>query len=205
MDDTDKKITIIKKEADKITSPVGSLLAIKDDKGLKSAADQLAAIRAYSKQVKETKDSIIKPINLSLSRLRDLFREPETKLAQADRDLKVAITAYHDQVQKRFDDKVTEKQDQVKSGDRSLKEAMGDLSKTKQLDTTVRGDSGGVQFRHVRKIRITNAAALPAHYFMHEKVIEVVVRLLTQDVIRDGKKCPPGAEVYEHKVVAGVK
>lgn len=71
-------------KAYKITSPVMYT----------AAADDLKAIKAQAKTIEEARTSITVPLNAALKSVNDLFRAPAQFCVEAENTLKVAMTSY---------------------------------------------------------------------------------------------------------------
>lgn len=61
------------------------------------AGDELKRIKAAQKRLDEVRKSITRPIDAAKRAVLDLFREPETRLSQAEANMKRAMIAYSDE------------------------------------------------------------------------------------------------------------
>lgn len=198
--DAQKEIIIAQKEANKLTAKVAGKLDIKNDDQLKAASEQLGAIKLLSKNIRAKKDAIIKPALLSIKNTRELFREPETKLFQAERDLKDAMTKYAEQKAAKAAKKAEKLEQQVQSGKKSLQDGAAELSKIESAPQTIHGEDSTTSFRTVKRIRINDITKIPVKYFMDAKVIAALESAVRKDAL-SGKPIP-GVEVYTKKEVA---
>ncbi len=190
------------REANKLFDEAATV-TIRSETQLKGATEALAIVRSTQKNIKKQKDPIVKGINESLKLVRDLFRPAEEKLAAAESNLKTAMLKYQQRVEAKAVKQADAIEEKVDSGEMGLQEGMGKLSNIKQAPKSVQTESGGIQYRVVKKIRIVNVGELPPSYFMRESVVEALRKEVANDVLRQHKEVPTGAELYEEKIVAG--
>ncbi len=195
--------TVATRESQKIAEQAEGLV-IKNDEGLRSATEMLAHIRTIKKNIKAQKDPITKNLTATLKQVRELFRPSEDQLSVAESVVKSAMLKYEQKVSAAAAKKAEKIEAKVDAGEMELSDGMGKLNSIKQAPKSVATENGGAQFRTVKKIRITNVGDLPPSYFMRERVVEALRMEVAQDVLKEHKECPTGAELYEEKVVAGV-
>lgn len=200
----DQQAIIAQRESEKLELLVQQASVIKSDVDLRNATEMLAQVKLVSKNIKGQKDPIIKDLMSSISRVRALFKPAEDRLTEAERILKTAILSYHEKVEARAAKKAEKIEAAVDAGELDMADGMAKLAKVKQADTVVNATSGSAQIRVTKKLRITDAAALPAHYFMRPRVLEALRIEVAEDVLRNKLPVPTGAEVYEEKGVAGI-
>lgn len=198
-----KDVEVAKREAQKLYQ-TSTEFKIRKDADLLVAADQLKTIKTAAKNVKAQKDAIIKPAQLAIANTRDLFKPIETYLADAEKALKTGISKYHDRVEKAAAKKAAEIEQKIDAGELGIDEGVAKAGAIKQAPTSVKTETGGVQFRVTKKVRITSVAALPASYLSRPRVLEALRMEVSEDVLKNKQPCPAGAEIYEVKTVAGV-
>lgn len=198
---------VTRKTADLLESTVG--LTIEDDIQFKGVSSMLGEVKTIAKEVKTRKESITKPLNDALREVRDLFRIPETNLADAEKVIKSAILAYHATQQAVADKEIAKIENRVGVGRGHIKveTAMAKLANVDQPETSVRGENGGAQIKYgPEKVRITNVLLLIQDHpslLMKDRVMEAL-RIELQAEIKAGGRVPQGSELYRDKLVAGV-
>ncbi len=199
----DREAEIARVETEKLAKR-GLGLTIRKDEDLVEATDMLSQIKTATKSIKAKKDAIIVPANAAIKAVRDLFRPAEDSLKQAESSIKDSMLKYQMRVEARAAKKADTIEKAVDDGDISLAEGMTKLGSIKQAPTNVKAAAGSVSFREgPRKIRITDPALLPGRYLVHPKVVEALRLAVSEDVLKNNEPCPPGAEVYREKQVAG--
>lgn len=197
----DQQATIAQNETQKLVAQFDKT-RIRKDADLKNATELLSQIKKVSRDIRNQKDGIIKPLNASIKNVRELFKKPEEMLAGIERDLKESIIKYHDEVEKRAANKAAKVEAKIDAGEMKVDEGMAKLTNIKQAETTVKSETGSAQVRIIKKLRITNPAELPASYLTRPSVMEALRKEVQNDVFRLKKDVPAGAEVYEEKGVA---
>jgi hypothetical protein len=166
-----------------ITSPEENAIAI----------EFKARIDKTGKEIKAKKEAITKPINASLRMIRELFAPLEDMFNNADTIVGGKLLAY----KKKVDDEIKKEEERLAARlekgtmkQETVEKKMAELPKTqKTVDTSV----GRVQFRKVKRVRITDLKLIPKQYWIIDEV------KLRKDVL-DGVQVP-GAEVYEVETV----
>ena len=197
MADYDQEVAIAQKEADKLSIAVAKVLPIKSKDGLQEATNLLNQIKFVSKNISNVKNPIIKSLNDSLRQVRDLFRKPEERLFDAERQIKDEMLKYYAKIEVRIDKKVEKIEAKVDTGKMNLAEGVQKLANIEEPKVE------GAQFRVIKKIRIVDLGKLPQSYFLRERVQEAIRIEVADDVLRKHLPVPMGAEVYEEKIVAG--
>lgn len=198
----EKEVALAKQEADKLTVALNEVRVIKTEVGFVQAGTFLIAVKDASRKIASKKDPIIKSLNLAIKEVRDLFREPEERLSNAERTVKNSMLQYQEKLAAKAATASQKIEQKVDAGEMKLSEGVGKLANVKQAPTVVQTDKGKVQFKVIKKIRIVNSAELPAKYLIRDRVLEAF-RLEVAEDVRNGDPVPAGAEEYEEKVVAG--
>ncbi len=193
---------LAEKQVDKLEIAFEKVRVIKNEEDLKRATEFLITVKAVSRAILGNKSPIIKSMNDALREVRGLFRPAEDRLTEAERQVKVAILAYNDKVEAKALRDAEKIEEKVDEGKMKLSTGMGKLEKIQQPSQPVQVESGSAQFRTIKKIRIVDISQLKA-YMERPRVQEAIRMEISQD-IRNGYVVPPGVEVYEEKVVAGV-
>lgn len=197
----DQQAIIANREAQKLDDAVAEI-NIKNDADLAAATEMLAQVKATAKNIDAQKSPIVKGLNEQIKAIRLLFKPSEDRLSNAERVLKAGILKYHEMVAKKAEKSAKRIEGKVDAGEMDLQTGMGKLSNIKQAQTISHAASGSAQIRVVKKVRITDAAALPASYFLRPSVLEALRKEVSADVLQKKLPCPTGAEVYEEKGVA---
>jgi hypothetical protein len=196
----DQQATIAHTELKKLAEKTP--VKIKNDEELKEATELLGHIKRTAKNTKAIKDPVVKGLRAQITAINGWFKPAEEAATAAERDIKAAIVEYHDRVARRAEKSAERIEEKVDKGEMDLQTGISKLSNIKQADNVTRTDAGTSQIRIVKKVKITNAGALPAHYFLRPRVLEALRMEVHEDVIRQKKPLPAGAEIYEEKGVA---
>lgn len=186
-----------------------SAMKIVDDTELKGASSILGEIKTISKELKTSKEAITKPLNQALKEVRDLFRVPETNLADAEKVVKGAILEYHTEQQVIADKQIAKIENRVGVGRGHIKveTAMAKLADVDQPETNIQTEQGGAQIKlGPRKVRITNVHALiaAAPGWLEDPRVKEAIRLAVTPPILSAMITLPGTEIYQDKIVAGI-
>lgn len=84
----------VKQAIDEIDTDFPEKFVIGNDETYQDACAVLKEVKVEQKSLTEKKKTILKPHDDARKAVMDLFREPEAKLADAERRLKAAITSY---------------------------------------------------------------------------------------------------------------
>lgn len=196
-----KEVAIANAEALKLSEQV-TKVTIRSDADLNQATTTLADIKRTAKDIETRRKALVDPLNGVVKDINAMFKEPSSKLAAAETIIKQAMIKYQTAVEARAAKKAEKIEQAVDSGDMEMGDAMGKLSSIKQAPTNVSTGSGSAAFKVVKKIRIADASALPASYFMRPRVLEALRVEVEEDVKRKGLPLPAGAEEYEERQVA---
>lgn len=158
-----------------------------------SATELKAKLNETKKQIKERKDEITKPLNVALKSARDLFAPIEESFEKAERILAGKLIAYKQKVE--AETRATEEKlaARVEKGTMKLETAERKIEALPTIQKTVQTDHGRVQFRKIKKVRITNQDIVPDQYWVIDEV------KLRKDVLAGIPV--PGAEWYEEEIV----
>ena len=190
------------REVDKLQFGVIKAKRIKNREGLEEATGFLLEIKAVSKGIADKKNPIIKGLNDSIKEIRALFEPAEDRLFQAEGSVKSSILEYNMRVEEKAEREAAKIEKKVDEGKMKLSTGMGKISNIEQASQPVQTKSGSVQFRTIKRIKITDVSKLKV-YMMRPRVQEAMRIEIVEDV-RKGMSVPDGAEQYEEKVVAGV-
>ncbi len=193
----DQQATIATKEMKKLAAKVPT--KISNDTELKDATELLARIKMTIKNTKAVKDPVIKGLNEQVKTIRSWFKPAEDDAANAERAITQAILKYHQVVEARAAKKAAKVEEKIDTGEMTMQQGLGKITNIKQAQDTVQTDAGTSSIVRRQRVRITDPAALPASYFLRERVVFALTQEVSADVLRLKKPCPPGAELYEEK------
>lgn len=158
-----------------------------------TATELKAKLNETKKQIKDRKEEITKPLNAALSSARALFAPIEDSFEKAESILARKLIAYKQKVEaetRAAEDKLAAR---VEKGTMKLETAERKIDALPTVQKTVQTDHGRVQFRKIKKVRITNPDLVPDQYWV---LNEVLIR-------KDALAGTPiaGVEVYEEEIV----
>lgn len=158
-----------------------------------SATELKAKLNETKKQIKDRKEEITKPLNAALKSARDLFAPIEESFEKAEKILAGKLIAYKQKVEAETRAAEAKIAARVEKGTMKLETAEKKIEQLPTVQKTTQTDHGRVQFRKIKKVRITNQDLVPDQYWV---LNEVLIRkdALTGTVI-------PGVEVYEEEIV----
>jgi hypothetical protein len=197
----DKEVEIANRESIKIHDQV-STIKIRKDYDQTVATKLVADIKRLYKNIDGQRKSITQPLRVAIKNTDELFKDPLTRLKDAETIIKAEMLRYNEMVERRAANRADKIEGQVDAGEMGLAEGIGKLNSIKQADKNVKSDSGSAQFKTLTKIRITDPAQLPAKYFMRPRVIEALRLEVSEDVLKNAEPVPAGAETYEDRQVA---
>lgn len=188
-----KELAPLKAQVSKYENQANAVV-ISTQEDYTSAIDLVSKLKETGSKIKNTKESITKPLNEALRNARELFAPIEEQFTKAEAIIKGKLLDY-----KRKKDAETQVEEskiaaRVEKGTLKLETAEKKLDNIERVENTTRGNIGEVQVRKIRKVRIVDAAILPRTYLIPN---EVAIRkdALSGVVI-------PGVEVYEEEVIA---
>lgn len=191
-----KELTVLKTQVTKLENQVNSL-TIESAEGYALAIDIVSKLKEAGSNIKAKKESITKPLNEALKSTRNLFAPLEEQFERAESIVKQMLLAYKRKVDAEAAAKDAAIAKKVEDGKMTLETAEKKLDKVERVDQTTRGNVGEVQVRKIKKVRITDEAALPRQYLIPDQVA----------IRRDALSgiAIPGVEVYEEETIAAVK
>lgn len=175
-------------------------LSVSNKEEFEEATNILSDIKAVTKAAEADRKKITAPLNESLKEINSRYKPLKDELSAAERIIKDKVKDYQLEVQAELDAKEAELREKLAEGEITPEEAAGEIENQESIGTSVDTKRGSVQFKTVRKVRVTDVTKVPAEYLNNEKVLEAIVSAVRADAL-DGKKIA-GIEVYEDKQVA---
>jgi len=188
------ELTLVKIQSSKALS-AAEALKITSKEELEKGVELLSKIKAVQKLNTNKKLSITRPINDGLKEVRDLFRPIENSISDAERIVKDKMLTYQEEVDREAKEKEAKIAARLRKGTMKVETAINKMEEIKNVDQTVKSNSGSAQFRVRRVVVVTNENKLPREY------LEPNMQLIKKDAL-DGKEIP-GVRVEERKEVAG--
>jgi len=192
-------LTPVKRQVTTISNQAGDLF-IDSKESLAQATDILSEIKTAAKDVEKRKKEITDPLNASLKAARALFKPVEDDLSMAERTIKTKMLDYSNEVERKAREQAEKLEKRVEKGTMRVDTAMRKMDELETVDSQVKGESGEIQFRTVRNIKIVDPTKIPLKYLMNDKVLAAISAAVRTDVLNGTKV--EGVEIVEEKVVA---
>jgi hypothetical protein len=195
-----KEVEVATSEARKLTEQARSI-KIRTEDDAKAATAKLVEIKRVAKNIESRRRTITQPLNLAIKEVNSLFKEPAQFLSDAEKAIKDAMLVYGERQKQRAEKRAAKLQGQIDSGELDAAKGADKLASVKDAPKSVSTADGQAQWKTVTKVRIINAAELPAEYFLRDRVIDAL-RIEVENDVRTGRALPSGAEQYEDKQLA---
>ncbi len=154
-----------------------------------------AKLKEIGKRIKERKEKITKPLNEALRSARSLFAPIEAQYEAADIIVGRKLLDYKQKIEAENMANEAKIAARVEKGTMRLDTAEKKIEAMPQIQKMTNTEHGRVQFRKIKKIRITNENLLPEKYW----VIDMVE--LRKDALNTPYIQIAGCEVYEEETV----
>lgn len=168
-------------------------LTITDDAEYGACATLLMDIRSEVKTLTAQRDSVVKPINEGLKKLRALYKPALDSLSAAEDGIKRAMLAFRS-AQERL------RSEAEAAAHEALAEGLHDVALVHIQDASQEAPKAtGVSARKVWKLRVVNASAVPRQFLTVD-----VVALRRYAVLSgwDAKQMPAGVEYFQEESLA---
>lgn len=188
------ELTAPESEANVLQSRVSSVAATLMTSP-KSADDAAVAVghrsilKGIEKEVKEKKDGIIKPLNESIKRVRELFRPIENQLGEALELVTDGLSMYHTAVQEQLEAKRERLDERIEEGEITEEKASKMMAKASD-----KMGAAIIPIREVKVIKIVDESKIPDAYW----VLDMVA--IRRDAISEGIKIPGVEVVIEDQI-----
>lgn len=173
---------------------VESLKIIKTDEDFAKAATLLTNVKKLGKFLKQEKDKIFNPLKEALNATREMFSPMDSQVSYAEARLKTAMGIYQDKKDienKKKADAITSR---VESGNIKEETGIKKLEELGEVDKSVHTGTGSVNFKKIKKVRITEPTIVPDRYWIIDEVLVRKEALAGIEIA--------GVEVYEETSVA---
>lgn len=199
MSENTKQLTVIKTKTTKVLNRANEL-SVTNQEEFEDAANILSDMKAVMKEAEADRKTITAPLNEALKNVNGRYKPLKDMLTEAEGIIKKKLATYQSEIQAKLDEEEAELRKQMAAGEVTPEEAVSEMENKESIGSSFDTKRGSVQFKKVRKVRVTNVAKVPANYLNDPKVLEAITSVVRQDAL-DGVKIA-GVEVYEDKVVA---
>ena len=152
------------------------------------ARESLLKVKGIQKEIKKTKDSIIKPITEAVKNIRGLFAPAEKELADIEEHIKGGIVKYSEKLEAEQAKREIETEEKLENG--------VEMEKATELLHNTTNKINAVKTRKIPKVRITDKTKIPLEYLiLNEKEVRPLL-------IAGGKI--DGVELYYETIAVGV-
>ena len=180
-----KEIVLARQQANKLTQKVEET-KITSAATLESAKLTLSEITGSQKIMKGLRESMTKPINEGLKRIRALFAPVEDNLKLANEELKGKMMVYNEKIRKEVEEKKAQIAEKVENGDVSFDKASQQIEKADQKVEAI-------PTRKMKVIEIVDEAKIPKQYW------ELDMVSIRRDALAGVEI--PGIKVVEREII----
>jgi hypothetical protein len=166
-------------------------LTVADEEEYAACAQLLTEIRVETKALTAQRDSIVKPINEGLKRLRALYKPALDSLTASENAVKQAMLGFRSLQEKQRALAEQEAHEALAQGDHD--EALAHIQVASQAPPT----AAGISARKTWKLRVTDMAQVPRQFLVPD------MALLRADAkLRNWGEPPAGVEYYQDESLA---
>ena len=187
-----KELTVLKTQVSKLENKANEISITTPEENA-SAIDFKAKLRDMGKVIRDRKEEITKPLNEALRSARDLFAPIEEQFETAENIVGRKLLDYKQKVDAEAREKEAKIAKQVEQGRLKIETAEKKLEQVQRVEKTTQTDHGRVQFRKIKKVRITNQNLIPDEYWIIDEV------KLRKEALAG--KSIAGCEIFEEETV----
>jgi len=188
-----KEVVVLKSQISKLEKQADEIVIATPEENV-AAMNLKAKLKEIGKQITTQKETITKPLNTALKNARELFRPLEEKYEFAENLVGRKLLDYKRKVDEEARAKEAKIAADLESGKiKKMETAERHLDKIEKVDKTTHTDHGMVQFKKIKKVRVTDETKIPDKYWVVDMVAVRKDALAGLEV--------PGAEVYEEEIV----
>ncbi len=165
-----KELIPLQKKISTLASEASSLI-IASPKDMQEATTILSNINKYADSVKEQKETLTKPINLSLKNIRSMFKPLEESYESAIAIIRQKMTQYkmaEDERVRIEEEKITARIKEGK-GNLSISKAVEKIDQIERPEKETSTDAGLVQFVATKKFEIIDKSKIPLDYLIPDE------------------------------------
>jgi len=209
MIETPKEVTVLKAQMSKLETKANSI-TITNAEEQTDAIDLVSKLKETGSKIKESKESITKPLNEALKNARNLFAPLEEQFKNAETIIKAKLLAYAQKVNAEAQAKEQKIADRVEKGTLKLDTAEKKLDQIERVDNTTHGNVGSVSIKKIKKVRYGNLVDLSSKLGdgAKENLIDLIkdgYLIWDETKVRKdalGGKTIYGIEIYEEEILA---
>jgi len=187
-----KELTVLKSQISKLETQANAVMITTPEQN-EAATNLKAKLKEFGTMIKKRKEEITKPLNTALKSARELFAPLEDQFESAENIVGRKLIAYKQKVEVETRAAEAKIAARVEKGTLKMETAEKKIEQLPTIQKTVQTNHGKVQFRKIKKVRLTNRELIPDQYLI---VDMVAVR---RDALAG--KVIPGIEVYEEEIV----
>lgn len=163
----EKQVAVLEKSLAPVITKAEKIV-IAGTKDMELASDMRSKLKAYIKQVKDTKESVTKPINESLKKIREMFSPLENKINAALANIDDAMISYQTEEKRIADEEAAKIASRIGAGKGKIKleTAMDKIAEIDKPENKV----GGTYFKTVKTYKVVDVSKLPAKYILPNDV-----------------------------------
>ena len=158
-------VVVIAKEVSPIVTHAQSLV-INDPASMKVAVAILSKLNSYLDRLTEDKERLTLPLNATIKEVRSRYKPQETILTAAIAAIRDKLSFFQTaamKAQKEAEAKIASK---VEAGTINLETAVAKLDAIEAPAQGIRTDAGLVNFKTVKKLKITSVEQIPDEYWV---------------------------------------
>ncbi len=194
----EQSVKVIEKEAMPVADKAAHLV-IADGKTMAQAVESLSKLNVYADEVKESRESVTKPMNAALKAVRALYAPLETRLEGAILHIRKEMTRYQTEQKKIADAEADKIAARVGEGKGKFTPETGSrkIAEIDKPDIKVHAETGSVQFIAMKKFEVMDVVMLASAECGSSYVLP------NEPAIRNAMKLGvelPGVRYYEEQV-----
>ncbi len=187
-----KELAVLKSQISKLETQANAVTITTSEEN-EVATNIKAKLREAGKNIKDRKEEITKPLNIALKSARELFAPIEKQFEAAENIVGRKLLAYKQKIESEARAAEAKIAARVEKGTMKMETAERKIEQLPTIQKTVQTNYGKVQFRKIKKVRLTNRELIPDQYLIVDMV--AVRRDALAGIII------PGTEVYEEETV----
>ena len=192
MQPENKELTVLKSQVSKLENQANAvIIATPEENAL--AIDLKAKLKEIGQTIKARKEEITKPLNAALKSARELFAPIEEQYEIAENIVGRKLLDYKQKVEAEARAMEAKIAARVEKGTMKIETAERKIEQIPTMQKTIKTSFGSVQFRKIKKVRITDLNLIPDQYWVIDEV------KLRKDVLAG--IVVPGAIMFEEEIV----
>jgi hypothetical protein len=182
-------------------------LQINSAADVEGAVDTLGSIKKMQKHLKSQETDAKKPYQELVKGIIEVFRKPQTQLANAETTIKQKITTFRAAEAKKAEEQKAKIEARVGEGRGKLKvqTAINKISDVESSKSAAHVDTGSSKMtvRMIKKVRITDESLIPREYLTIDTTKVTNAAKKIYDLKKEGVEVAmiPGVEVYEEESI----